>query len=357
MVGLLKVNGYGSPDSGEIIQELSVTRLIVRQVLTEWNPDVLVTDWGTDQIAFVCPFSEAISDISQCTCEIELGRLTDTIYRDYRVSTSLGTGSPYDVWNDVGRSFDEARQALEYAIHIGADCHVRYEDTLKETELYYYPIESEQRLLNTLKAGELAESNRILDQLFMRNVEERELSYDMTQQFIMELKGTFLKLDELTIKIEESLVEDFKSRVAAIQATESIAVLRDKFSQLTEDICGDVQRKKSTMHADTVNEIIDYIGASYSDASLTLYRIAEQMGKSEKFISQLFKEHTGENLSDYVERVRIDMATDLLRESQKTIDDIALTTGYNSSHSFRRAFKRVRGISPSAFRQMDHTNK
>lgn len=357
LVGLLKVNGYGSPDSGEIIQELSVTRLIVRQVLMDWNPDVLVTDWGTDQIAFVCPFSVTPSGITQCTCEVELSNLTDTIYQDYRISTSIATGAPYDVWNDVGRSFDEARQALEYAIHIGADHLVRYEDTTKETELYYYPIESEQRLLNTLKAGELLETHRILDQLFIRNFEERELSYEMRQQFIMELKGTFLKLEEQTIKMEESLVEDFQSRVATIQSNYSIAMLRDKFILLTEDICRDVQRKKSTMHADTVNEMIDYIQSCFGDASLTLYRISEQMGKSEKFISQLFKEHTGENLSDYVERVRIDKAAELLCESQQTIDDIAQTTGYNSAHSFRRAFKRVRGISPSVFRQMDHPNK
>ena len=81
--------------------------------------------------------------------------------------------------------------------------------------------------------------------------------------------------------------------------------------------------------------------------------IAEHMSKSEKFISQLFKEHTGENLSDYVERVRIDAASNLLHSTGQTIDEIAEATGYNSAHSFRRAFKRVRGISPSVFRKMD----
>ncbi|WP_405152545.1 helix-turn-helix domain-containing protein [Paenibacillus sp. FSL K6-0108] len=353
-VGILKVDGYGSPDSEEIIQELSVARLIVREAMAAWNSEVLVTDWGTDLIAFVYPLSGDSMDKALCTCEAELEKLTHAVYRDYRVSTTIGTGSFYEVWNDVGRSFNEARHALEYAIHTGKDHMMKFEDAVKETELYYYPIESEQRLLNTLKAGEMEESNRILDQLFNRNFTERELSYDMTQQFIMELKGTFLKL-EPKIMLDESLVEELKDRVSAIQVTDKVAVLQSKFHHLAKDVCQDVQRKKCNMHAGFVNETIAYIQERYADANLTVYRIAEHMGKPEKYISQLFKEHTGENLSDYVEVVRINKAAELLWESQHTIDEIALTTGYNSAHSFRRAFKRVRGVLPSAYRQMnDH---
>lgn len=354
ITGLLKVNGYASLDSEETIQELGVAKLIIRQTMTEWNADVLMTDWGTDQIAFICPVTEMPLETAIRHCEFELSRLTELIYKEYRISTTIGTGAAYEVWNDVGRSFDEAKQAMEYAIHMGADELVRFEDTLKENEMYYYPIESEQRLLNTIKAGELEEALRILDQLFLRNFEERELSYEMAQQFIMELKGTYLKLDEPKIKHDDSFAEEYKNGVTSIQITDSIAALRGKFKRLTEDMCKEVLRKRSSTHADTVQEITCYIEKHYGDANLTICRISEHMGKSEKFISQLFKEHTGENLSDYVERVRINAASGLLRESDQTIDEIALSTGYNSAHSFRRAFKRVRGISPSVFRKMDN---
>jgi AraC-like DNA-binding protein len=114
----------------------------------------------------------------------------------------------------------------------------------------------------------------------------------------------------------------------------------------------DVRKKKCDMHAETVGEIIRYIHERYSDAELTLYRIAEHIGKPEKYISQMFKEHTGTNPSDYVELVRIGKAAELLQENLLTIDEIAAQVGYNSAHSFRRAFKRVRGVSPSTFRQM-----
>ncbi|WP_339242691.1 helix-turn-helix domain-containing protein [Paenibacillus sp. FSL R5-0517] len=353
LAGLVRVNGYANPDSEETIHELGVARLLVKQVLVEWNAQVLITDWGTDQIAFACPLDANPLNEAMRRCEQELNTLMKVIYREHRISTTIGTGAAYEVWNDAGRSFDEAKQALDYGIHMGTDHLVRFEDTMKENEMFYYPIESEQRLLNTIKAGEPEEAIRILEQLFLRNLEERELSYEMTQQFIMELKGTFLKLDEPKFKLDASLLEEYKNRVTSIQMTETIAVLRGKFKQLTEDICGDFQTRRAGAHADTVIEMIEFIQQSYADANLTIYRIAEYMSKSEKYISQLFKEHTGENLSDYVEHVRIEAASNLLQSTGRTIDEIAEATGYNSAHSFRRAFKRVRGISPSVFRKMD----
>lgn len=84
---------------------------------------------------------------------------------------------------------------------------------------------------------------------------------------------------------------------------------------------------------------------------MTLYRIAERVERPEKYISQLFKEVTDINVSDYLEMIRIEQASSLLRTNAYTVDEIAARVGYNSSHSFRRAFKRVMGVAPSSYRQ------
>lgn len=79
--------------------------------------------------------------------------------------------------------------------------------------------------------------------------------------------------------------------------------------------------------------------------------MAEQVERPEKYISQLFKEVTGVNFSDHLIKVRMDQAIILLKENGLTVDEIAVRVGYNSSHSFRRAFKRLMGVSPSTYRQ------
>lgn len=114
-----------------------------------------------------------------------------------------------------------------------------------------------------------------------------------------------------------------------------------------------IAKKKSDLVHETVQETKRFIEKAYSDPDLTLYRIAETIGRPEKYISQLFKEHTGENLFDYLERIRIGKASSLLLENRLTIDEITVHVGYNSAHSFRRAFKRVKGVSPSAYRSTE----
>ncbi|MCJ8008248.1 helix-turn-helix domain-containing protein [Lederbergia wuyishanensis] len=66
----------------------------------------------------------------------------------------------------------------------------------------------------------------------------------------------------------------------------------------------------------------------------------------------IFKEYVGINISDYIEDVRINFAKTKLGETTLSIEEIAEQAGYNSAHSFRRAFKRKTGTSPSDFRKM-----
>lgn len=136
-----------------------------------------------------------------------------------------------------------------------------------------------------------------------------------------------------------------------LQLTGSIDAVRGELFAIIAAMCGMISSKKNDLHIRTVEGVKQYIADQYSDAELTLYRIAEQAERPEKYISQLFKEVTGMNVSDHLENVRMNHAAAMLQNKSLTVDEIALRVGYNSSHSFRRAFKRVMGVAPSAYRQ------
>ena len=147
------------------------------------------------------------------------------------------------------------------------------------------------------------------------------------------------------------MFEKIKNRIISIQATEAIELISREINEIISAMCGLITSKKNDAHIKTVKQINEYIAEKYSDPDLNLYRIAEIVERPEKYISQLFKEVTGTNLSDHLEKVRMDHAATLLKRNQYNVDEIASHVGYNSSHSFRRAFKRVMGVSPSSFRQ------
>jgi len=99
-----------------------------------------------------------------------------------------------------------------------------------------------------------------------------------------------------------------------------------------------------------INEVMAYIDKNYSDSSLTMESIAHHIGLNSRYMLKIFKEQTGVLLKDYVLKIRIDKATELLK-TDMTIEAVAKKCGYTSSHSFIRAFKRACGITPGEMRQ------
>ncbi len=73
------------------------------------------------------------------------------------------------------------------------------------------------------------------------------------------------------------------------------------------------------------------------------------------YMSYLFKKETGMGFSDYLWKRRFAKACELLKQGDKSIDEISIAVGYLHSSSFRRKFKQETGISPSDYYKPDRT--
>ncbi|WP_240941105.1 helix-turn-helix domain-containing protein [Paenibacillus sp. HB172176] len=352
-VGILQVNGYSLMESVEILNELNAARLILKQALNDSQSAIRMTDIGSDKIVFLFAFPDKATAIQMGKDEIAktLLHVSRQVFMEYRISVTAVLGDLFESVTEVSQSFEQAKQTLEYASHLNKKEICWFEEMRQDSATYYYPLEMETRLISTIRAGELEETKRHLQAIFAQNTEQRELSFEMKIQLIGEMKGTLLKLLDQKTFSEWERLEALKTRIIDIQVTESYESIHHEMIAISEMLCELIQSKKNDSHVRMVEQIKAYIGTAYQDSALTLYRVAEQVERPEKYISQLFKEVTGMNLSDYLEKIRMDHAARLLRENDRTIDDIAAQSGYNSSHSFRRAFKRVTGVSPSVFRQ------
>ena len=89
-----------------------------------------------------------------------------------------------------------------------------------------------------------------------------------------------------------------------------------------------------------------YIEENYADPQLSLASVADCFGISEVYLSRLFKQSFEQNFSKYVEELRMRKAKELMESGNYTVSTIAETVGYNSSQTFRRAYKRVYGCTP-----------
>ena len=86
------------------------------------------------------------------------------------------------------------------------------------------------------------------------------------------------------------------------------------------------------------------------DKELSLSYLAEMLYMHPKYLSVLFKKETGQNLSEYVTKSRIEKAKQLLQETNLKIMEIADLCGFHNTRYFMTVFKQQTGQTPTAFR-------
>ncbi|WP_274652017.1 helix-turn-helix domain-containing protein [Paenibacillus humicola] len=355
-VAIVQINGYSGMDSVEILNELSAARLLLKQTLADLDDSVHMTDLGSDRLVAIFEHEPAEAGKSDPETERVLQQLASSVFTEYRISVTAALGESYLAVPEAARSYEQAKQTLEFAVFTNRKGVLHYSDTRVESTTYYYPLEMELRLISTIRAGDINEAKRIVQTIMDENMNNRVLSIDMRTQLAGELQGTFMKLLDQKAFAESDQFEEIKQRIADIQRADTIESVHGEIDAVMESLCAIVSSRKNDLHTRMVEQIKLFIEEMYADPELTLYRIAEQVERPEKSISPLFKEVTGINLSDYLEKVRLDHAAAMLRRNDFTVDEIAARVGYNSSHSFRRAFKRVLGVPPSSYRQANLEN-
>lgn len=122
--------------------------------------------------------------------------------------------------------------------------------------------------------------------------------------------------------------------------------LLDDFLLLLESM----QRNGMRAEHSIVSEIKKYVETHY-DRELTLQDIARHFYLSREYISRKFKQETGENLSDYIARVRIDKARLLLANPAAKISDVAQWVGFRDEKYFSKVFKKFQGMTPGEYRK------
>lgn len=99
-----------------------------------------------------------------------------------------------------------------------------------------------------------------------------------------------------------------------------------------------------------LKRVIEYIH-TYSDRNLSLRELANLVQLSPHYFSLLFKQSTSLTPHQYLIKTRVDLAKKLLRQSQMSIADIALTVGFANQSHLNLHFKRLVQITPKQFRQ------
>lgn len=106
---------------------------------------------------------------------------------------------------------------------------------------------------------------------------------------------------------------------------------------------------------DRVTQVKKYIIDNYSK-NITVKDIADHFFMNPNYLSNLFSKETGETITKYITRVRIEEACHILSKSDEAIYNISSRVGYKDNQYFHRVFKRIKGKTPADYREQYKEN-
>lgn len=128
---------------------------------------------------------------------------------------------------------------------------------------------------------------------------------------------------------------------------------QDAYSYLyhvTESIFALKKQNVEKQNEDVVNRVKKYI-MEHLDGDTSLYNLAEQVHFSREYLLRIFKKQEGITILQYINDMKLDMAKQLLKDSDLPIKEIADQLGFVSQGYFGRFFRNKMGMSPNAYRE------
>jgi AraC-like DNA-binding protein/ligand-binding sensor protein len=210
-------------------------------------------------------------------------------------------------------------------------------------------LEQERSLIASLRRGDNNEAGNIM----------RTMLNDLNTAVNGNLDSFKLKIMELVVMLSrtgansesnQELVESSNRFLKRIENSKTVEEVSANIRSIVEQMAGKIFSFQGIRHASALRKAERFIWENYS-RKISLKEIADISGLSAPYFSTIFKDEMGENLSNYLNRLRVEKASSMLRETDSPISGISVACGFEDQSWFSKVFKCYTGYSPSKYRE------
>lgn len=262
----------------------------------------------------------------------------------------IGIGRSYTGIDDLRKSYQEAFTAIDYVSRIEGGQVVHISDIQDGEARIRYPLKEKAAFLSAIRMGDrdiaLAQLQELTTRLFTYGTDRDRL----VRVRIYELLGAMIEaaisgggdVDELL-----ELSERYYNESAIIR---SHAHFAEWFRSLTEGVIDVVARSHSNRYNGIVRKAMHFIDEHFAE-NITVKDVADEVCVSESYFKSVFKKGSGYSYSEYLTRVRMEKAKELLHRTEKSVTEIAMDIGFRTPTSFSSLFRREVGLTPSQYKK------
>jgi len=264
---------------------------------------------------------------------------------------SFGIGKPVESISALASSHNQALAALQIRESSQVFQIVDFE-RLPPKKKVAFSFYDQKGIANNLEMG-----NKEVLGTYILNLIERNEQRCIDAENMAELYRQIVLVGQRSLEEHGHQVTDIErflplyTTLAGKMSSKDLVNLKDELCRLFLDIQQCIHVPVIQIQKGCIQEVKNYLDLHYQ-MPLSLDIVADQCNLSAKYLSHLFKDETGENFSDYLVRLRVEKAKQMLTQSNAKIGEISHLVGIESRATFLRIFKKVEGITPMEYRKL-----
>ena len=275
---------------------------------------------------------------------IEKGK---TFFQEYfRITLSFGVGVTVKDLDDLNTSFYGAQEALKQRFLTGnGKIHLASALEQKPIGEQHYPHAEDSAIISAMRTLSPEDVKAELSAFFATI---RGFRFDQILRALLQLDTTLQRFEsaqELTgepLPWELTVISQLD--IDTIHAYFERRCLAD-ISELSEI------RKHSAEKNELVENIIRKVEENLLDPNLSVASLADEVELSVNYLRSIFKENTGESLSAYITRKKVELICHLLKDTDESIQGISDRMGFSTKNYFFTFFKKHMNMTPNEYRK------
>lgn len=226
--------------------------------------------------------------------------------------------------------------------------HIYFSGDDEATVQLFYPISMELQLINYMKLSKRDQCMDILNVVFNQN-KSLPLSDPQRIKLSSVIFDTLLRFS-----VENDIdTREYRLLFQKLLGDKDYARLSSCIQGFCQYLCDCTAKCRKADESQERTSLYEYVLNNYYDPNMSLQLLSTHFSVPMSTLSKQFKETAGCNFYDFLCKTRVEKALQLIKENKHTITEIGRIVGYDNYASFKRAFVKFIGVSPSDFKKLE----
>ena len=267
-----------------------------------------------------------------------------------KFTVTIGIGRTCAHAEQLPLSYKSALSALDYRFLLGKNRVLTIMDIEGKPSMSVpLVLDWDRKLATAVKTGALQDAYQLIEM----GVTELKNSLVPVEACLLQMQKVVLSLmnsiQELLIHEQEPPL-DQQIKLMDVYKFKTLDEVKVWLKEVVRSIISTIANHRNHLTNMQIHRGVEYIDANYADEKMSLQVLCRHVLMSTSYFSLVFKQHTGETFVEYLTRVRISKAKELLHNSTLKLYEIAERVGYKDPNYFSMLFKKHTGITPKDYR-------